>query len=1027
MRHLRTLICLLFFSCLGLSRAFAQDISTQGTEFWVSFLGNGYKTNVGFFENPWVINQVLISGKRDCSGIIENPNTGWSQTFTVNANTITTIDNLESQSYVETSDYERIVNKGLRIVTTDTVSVYCTNIANVSFDASYVLPIQALADDYIIQTYDQSTSYGWTNDIAPYLTSAFLIVATEDNTIIDITPTVNSFSGAYPAHEEFSITLNKGEVYQFRSTKNDNHRDLSGTRVTARDCKKIAVFNGNTLTAIPDSRESRDIVFEQAMPLQAWGKNFVVTTSFGRDEDYMKITSSSDNNAIYKNGELLTTLNSCESQTFLLGDDEASCFIESSYPAAVFLYNTSFDSYSDDTGDPSMVWIAPIEQRIDEITFTTFHDSNHADIDHHYINIIVNTEDITSVYLDGEQISPLLFYHVNGTDNYRYAQLEILHGTHQISCAHGFNAHVYGFGYAKGYAYLVGSKASNLITTLYINDQIVQPNDVIPFCTEEPVTFAADINFQSYELEWDFDDGTTSTQNPVEHVYHEKRVFRPTLVVNTEAIGCTSSDSDTTSFYVDLTQKYAPDVHDGRCVGTYYSGYGLNDILITEDVLLLGELPNPDNPYCPDSVRIYITAWPQVHKNITDSRCWTGQPATYNENGFNFVYDHPDTYVETIELQNANGCDSIVTLTLEVSDFIHIEPEIVYRCFDDETPQAFLWDKDGQIYTNDTIVVKALPYGDCYGEFTLNLNFLEKPEIEHIYETTCHEYYWSLTGQTYNTDGTYSYYEDLLPYDCQKETQLHLDISGSVEGETTTATDCDSHLWLGTTYTLSGFYSDTLLTLLGCDSIVYLDLDMEYTPEPTDIFPKDPDNTAPHWVITATEFQINSYDFTFRDKNDLCVWDSVSWSIENPEVKWVLEPDTMTTPIGRNCKIYVLNHVNDTVWLSAKAYNKCEPLGIERRYWFICSFYDIEEDTSTDFSIVPNPNNGKMRLEFENLNGKIDVKVYDMKGILIDEIQTISDTNTVLTYDMPSCTEGIYFFVVTSNKGMMTKKVIIRK
>ena len=118
MKQHRAIIIAFLLFCLGCSSAWAQDISTQGKEFWVSFLGNGYKTNVTY-GSPWVINQVLISGKRDCTGVIENPNTGWSQSFTVRANSITTIDNLESESYVETSDNEIIVTKGLRIITTD--------------------------------------------------------------------------------------------------------------------------------------------------------------------------------------------------------------------------------------------------------------------------------------------------------------------------------------------------------------------------------------------------------------------------------------------------------------------------------------------------------------------------------------------------------------------------------------------------------------------------------------------------------------------------------------------------------------------------------------------------------------------------------------------------------------------------------------------------------------------------------------------------------------------------------------------
>ena len=233
----------------------------------MSFMGNGFKTNG---STHYLLTQVMISSKHDCSGTISNPQTGWSHNFNVTANNITSIDVPEIQGYNETSSYETANNKGLQIITTDTVSVYCTNIATNSFDASYVLPIQALADDYIIQTYEQSTSYDsyFAQSISNYLSSAFLIVATEDNTIVDITPSAKTISGK-PANEEFSVTLQKGESYQVRSTTNGNQRDLSGSRVTSRDCKPIAVFNGNTLTTIPDVDNGYDHIFEQAMPLRS--------------------------------------------------------------------------------------------------------------------------------------------------------------------------------------------------------------------------------------------------------------------------------------------------------------------------------------------------------------------------------------------------------------------------------------------------------------------------------------------------------------------------------------------------------------------------------------------------------------------------------------------------------------------------------------------------------------------------------------------------------------------------------------
>jgi hypothetical protein len=190
----------------------AQNTSTQGKEFWLSFMHNGYMDHT---QGGWIINQVLTSAKRDCNGTVTNPLTGWSHPFSVRANSITTVEIPEAQGYHDQFNYEAISQKGIKVEASDTISVYCTNIANVSFDASFVLPTESLGDEYIIQTYDQSISpnsnpYAYNNE-----TSAFLIVATEDNTEIDITPSVTTLGG-HEAGQTFTITMNAGETYHVR-------------------------------------------------------------------------------------------------------------------------------------------------------------------------------------------------------------------------------------------------------------------------------------------------------------------------------------------------------------------------------------------------------------------------------------------------------------------------------------------------------------------------------------------------------------------------------------------------------------------------------------------------------------------------------------------------------------------------------------------------------------------------------------------------------------------------------------------
>ena len=946
------------------SASFAQNASTQGTEFWVSFMTNGHKYhNSAPNDGNWILTQVLISGKRDCTGNITNPQTGWSQDFSVQANSITTVDIPEDVAYIDGAS-EQVMNRGIQITSSDTISVFCTNIAHLSFDASYVLPSQSLADDYIIQTFDQSDASSSFSYVTENQTSAFLIVATEDNTTVDIIPSVKTFADRPPG-QNITIHLNKGQAYQVRSHKDSNNsRDLSGSRVIARDCKRIAVFNGNTLTAIPGQAGSYDHVFEQAMPVQAWGKRFVVTKSLERDYDIIKIISASDNNEIYKNGALIATLNTGQSHSFELRGNESSCYLESSGRAAVYLYNKSRDGSS--IGDPSVVWIAPVEQRIDRITFSTFNNEN-IDIETHHVNIIVNTEDIGKVFLDEVQVPSSAFSPVAGNSDFSFARRDIQHGVHHLRCDNGFNAHVYGFGLAKGYAYLVGSKTEDLTVKVELNESLVQPGDTIEHCVSEPILLKAQVNLVNYELKWDLGDGTQSTQNPLTHQYNEKQLYEISLIITTEEVGgCIFSTSDTLKFYVDGRQKYAIEEIE-LCKGDTYSENGFN-VVITNDTILGKAIAVPEHPLCPDSLLVYVTALPGYYASFNDTICWTDESFTYTEHGFNLLIDHPDIYEDQIITPIPDGCDSIVDLRLVV--------------------------------TNRIISPNPIVFSDCAESFTWN-------------------------GVTYNEDG---YYEQTFSsmMGCDSIIQLYIVLTETIEGGTDTVTDiCSSYEWHDHLYNQTGFYTDTIKNAFGCDSIVHLDLSLMLAPDPSEIHPMDTISDTPHWVISATEFEIHSYDFTLWDNAPDNPWDTVIWRLEN-NGSWLFEPFGEK---GHCCKVYVLDRVTDTVWLKATVYNSCgSAQGVERSFWLICSFYDMEENMSPlQISISPNPSRGDMHIDFGEIEGRVAIKVFDMTGTTIDQFDWVALPKSQLFYSLNSYPSGIYLFVFNHDGHTVTQKVIIIK
>ena len=303
--------------------------------------------------------------------------------------------------------------------------------------------------------------------------------------------------------------------------------------------------------------------------------------------------------------------------------------------------------------------------------------------------------------------------------------------------------------------------------------------------------------------------------------------------------------------------------------------------------------------------------------------------------------------------------------------------------------------------------------------------------------TICENGSYPFFGQQLNAPGVYTHMLH-TQHGCDSLIRLTLSTNSLDTYEFTVSNDenCDSYFWdpmghvivstdhEGLVYDMTGDYQRIYKNQAGCDSLVTMHVTFAYTPEPSPIYPMDPTNTAPHWVVTSTEFQISSYDFQLWDTNPYCYWDTVTWSCDEAP-NWLLEPFGLH---GQSCKVYVIEHIDDTVWLRARAFNRCAPEGIEQRYWLVSSFYGVEEHSPASFDVVPNPNNGQMTLRFEALTGRTAVKVYDMRGVRIDEFEIDNHNgSSSYTYQMRSAASGIYFFVATSKEGTVTRKVVVEQ
>ena len=441
---------------------------------------------------------------------------------------------------------------------------------------------------------------------------------------------------------------------------------------------------------------------------------------------------------------------------------------------------------------------------------------------------------------------------------------------------------------------------------------------------------------------------------------------------------------------------------------------------------------------CDSIVRLSLTVYPPNDTTIVDPSICVGE--TYNFHGTLYDQDGQTAYFDTID---NHGCLKVEKLVLSVGSYQMPPIQDEYVCYGhDETPY-FRWDKNNMEYFADTYdeAIVPDPDGGCDFKYRLNLRFHQEFYEEVPPVIVCDEYYWPITGVTYNEIGnhiiTKTFQHSFGDVECDSTYVLNLTINESSTQETYNFDgECDAVTfpWFGEMLSFNKD-CDTLLSGLTPDGCLYeVNLhvsNMQYTPAPViayvdDSYYQDGDTLA---VITNTEFFSFQYDFFIEDSlGHFDDWDSCVW--HSDKNSWQIEPFTMAEwPDRSYCRVYVAEHDDTPVELSCTVYNShCEPYSIKRKFYLKSSFFDIDEqnEIQPDFCVLPNPNSGQMTLIFNHFEGKVDLKVYDVMGNLIDNFMTYNDMDSkTLEYDLRA-RKGIYFLVANGKEGTIAKKVIIR-
>lgn len=350
--------------------------------------------------------------------------------------------------------------------------------------------------------------------------------------------------------------------------------------------------------------------------------------------------------------------------------------------------------------------------------------------------------------------------------------------------------------------------------------------------------------------------------------------------------------------------------------------------------------------------------------SITEVSCGTYTAPSGN------TYNSTGTYYDTIV--NSNGCDSVITIDLTVNNTFSNLTEVV--CDQYTAPSGNVLDSTG-IFT-DTILNTA----GCDSIITIDLTVNYSQNIT-IFGLGC-DVYTSPSGVDYNASGTYT---ELFttPAGCDSTVYVEVTISNSYDIDLD-VTGCESYISDGgVTYTTDGIYSEVFTSIAGCDSVINYNV-----------------------TITNTDLNITQNQGVLLTSDENGAGVTYQW----------LDCNDNNAPIaGATGQTYTATLNGDYACEITK--NTCVS---------ITACYTVSNvsvnNINSSISIYPNPSNGLITIEIENLNEFNQFKVIDLSGKVVFESNINSNKTNV---DLVGLSKGVYLIQLVNEKEVQTKQLII--
>ena len=405
---------------------------------------------------------------------------------------------------------------------------------------------------------------------------------------------------------------------------------------------------------------------------------------------------------------------------------------------------------------------------------------------------------------------------------------------------------------------------------------------------------------------------------------------------------------------------------------------------------------------CDSIVTLSLTVNPVENTNLSAAIC---EGSVYTENGFNV--SEAGTYTQN--LQTVNGCDSIVTLNLTISNVVNNDITAAICEGSVYTENGFNASEAG-IYTQNLQTTNGC---DSIVTLTLSVNPVANTTLS---AAICEGSVYTENGFNVSEAGTHTLNLQTIN-GCDSIVTLTLTVN-PVANTTLSAAICE-----GSTYTENGFnenetgtYTQNLQTVNGCDSIVTLNLTV---------------STVINNDITAAICEGSTYT-----ENGFNVSEPGTYTQNLQSVNGCDSVVTLTLTVNPTYNITIDASINEgetyeengfseseagTYVHTLQAENGCDSV-ITLNLTVNSSLNDIVA-SAIEVSLYPNPAQSFVNMELSGEASETMVQLFDIQGKIL-RTYTLENGKKTLRIDLDGLPAACYYLHIISDNRVVVKKII---